>query len=156
MSRTTADFIADYVTHKPASLICLPSGESPTGTLHYLVRYALEGKVDFSQCFFLGLDEWVGVDEHKEGTTSHYLFSHFFSRMNLKKENLILFDSRPSDLDEECNRINKFINEKGPIDILLAGIGMNGHIGLNEPGSDFSSYSHHIALDPVTKLSAPR
>ncbi|MFL5788251.1 MAG: glucosamine-6-phosphate deaminase [Flavisolibacter sp.] len=156
MSRTTADFIADCIMHKPASLICLPSGESPTGTLQYLVQYGKEGKVNFSQCKFMGLDEWGGIDTNKEGSTRHYLFTHFLSPLKINSEQYMFFDPNAQDLDEECRRIDEYIKNNGPIDVMLVGIGMNGHIGLNEPGCDFNSYSHHGALDAVTKVTAQK
>jgi glucosamine-6-phosphate deaminase len=68
MSKATADLIVEQVRKKPDSLLCFPSGESPTLVLQYLVKYGLEGHVDFSQCRFVGLDEWIGMDEHDEGS----------------------------------------------------------------------------------------
>jgi glucosamine-6-phosphate isomerase len=143
------------VTEKPDSFICLPSGESPTGTLKYLVQFAKEGKLDFSHCRFIGLDEWIGIEEHTQGSTKYYLYDHFFKHLNLSSKNLIFFDSL-NDPAKECKRIDALVQQNGPIDLMLVGIGMNGHIGLNEPGVDLNSYAHYIDLDPLTVTVAQK
>jgi glucosamine-6-phosphate isomerase len=150
MSKATADLIIDQIRQKPDSLLCFPSGESPTIVLKYLVKYGLEGHVDFSQCRFVGLDEWIGMDEQDEGSCKHYLYSHFFDPLNISREKMVFFDGLAENPDAECKRINRYIQENGPIDLMLVGLGMNGHIGLNEPGADFHAYAHIAELDPVT------
>lgn len=150
LSRTTADYIATYVNNKPDSLLCFPSGESPSGTLDYLVQYAQQGKVNFSECRFVGLDEWVGVHEKNEGSCKYYIYSRLFTPLKIKEENIIFFNALARNLDHECKLVDNWISTNGPIDIMLVGIGLNGHIGLNEPGVSLDSYSHHIELDPVT------
>lgn len=151
MSAATADFITDYVQQHPQALLCFPSGETPTGTLHYLIDYARSGKVDFSRCRFVGLDEWVGLGREEEGSCQHYMYAHFFDPLAIRPEQIIFFNARANDLDQECRRVNDWLNDNGPIDVMLVGVGMNGHIGLNEPGISFDLYAHHASLDPVTK-----
>ncbi|MBB5394040.1 glucosamine-6-phosphate deaminase [Mucilaginibacter sp. AK015] len=150
MSRAAAELVAQQLAEKPASVLCFPSGDSPTGTLKYLVEWANEGKIDLSQCFFIGLDEWVGMDENDQGSCKYYLKTNFFDKLNTKLTNVTLFDARAADLDGECERINNFISNKGGLDIMMVGIGMNGHLGLNEPGTPFDLYAHRSVLDPVT------
>ena len=150
MSKAAAELVAQQLAEKPASVLCVPSGDSPTGTLNYLVEWANEGKIDLSQCHFVGLDEWVGMDENDVGSCKYYLKHNFFDKLNTKLTNVTLFDAKAADLDAECERINNFISSKGGLDVMMVGIGMNGHLGLNEPGTDFDLYAHHSALDPVT------
>ncbi|QHS57564.1 glucosamine-6-phosphate deaminase [Mucilaginibacter sp. 14171R-50] len=150
MSRAAAELVAQQLAEKPASVVCFPSGDSPTGTLKYLVEWANEGKIDLSQCFFIGLDEWVGMDETDQGSCKYYLKTNFFDKLNTKLTNVTLFDAKAADLDAECERINNFISSKGGLDIMMVGIGMNGHLGLNEPGTPFDLYAHRSALDSVT------
>lgn len=150
MSRAAAELVAQQLAEKPASVLCFPSGDSPTGTLNYLVEWANDGKIDLSQCFFIGLDEWVGMDETDQGSCKYYLKTNFFDKLNTKLTNVTLFDAKAADLDAECERINNFISSKGGLDIMMVGIGMNGHLGLNEPGTPFDLYAHRSALDPVT------
>jgi glucosamine-6-phosphate deaminase len=156
LSKAAADLIVAQVRQKPDSLLCFPSGESPTIVLDYLVKYGLEGHVDFSLCRFVGLDEWIGMDEHDEGSCKHYLYSHFFDPLKIDRQKMIFFDGLAANPEAECERINQYIRENGPIDLMLVGLGMNGHIGLNEPGADFHSYAHPTALDPVTVAVAQK
>ncbi|AMR34536.1 glucosamine-6-phosphate deaminase [Mucilaginibacter sp. PAMC 26640] len=150
MSKAAAEMVVKQLEKKPDSLICFPSGESPTGMLKYLVQYAKDGTIDLTQCHIIGLDEWVGMDETDEGSCKHYLYTNFFSHLDLDPERITMFDAKADDLDAECERINSFISSHGGLDIMMVGIGMNGHLGLNEPGTPFDLYAHTSVLDPVT------
>jgi glucosamine-6-phosphate isomerase len=156
MSTATADFIAGEIRKKPDSLLCIPSGDTPTRTLALLVEYAQAKKINFSQCTFVGLDEWVGMDRDMPGSCQHYVYKHFFEPLNIPADRIVFFDARAQDLKKECTRIDDFIFKTGPIDLLLVGVGVNGHIGLNEPGSSFDSYCHHIALAASTREGAQK
>ena len=150
MSKAAADLVLTQLKKKPDSMICFPSGESPTGMLNYLVQYAKEGTVDLDQCHFVGLDEWVGMDETDEGSCKHYLYSNFFSHLALDPDRITMFNAKATDLQAECERIDQVISNHGGLDIMMVGIGMNGHLGLNEPGTPFDLYAHTSELDPVT------
>jgi glucosamine-6-phosphate isomerase len=150
MSRAAADLVIDQVRSKPDSFICFPSGESPAGMFKYLVEDARDGKVDFSQCYFVGLDEWVGLGKDDDGSCTQFLLKHFFTPANISPDKTMFFDAKAADLDASCKAMDDFIKLHGPLDIMIVGLGMNGHIGLNEPGTDFNLYSHHSPLDPVT------
>lgn len=156
LSKAAADLITDLVQSKPDSLLCLPSGDSPSKIISYLVEYAGRGKVDFSRCTFVGLDEWVGMDGNHEGSCKHYLYKHLFTPLKIKPENIMVFDGLAADLGKECKRIDQYILKNGGIDIMMVGIGLNGHIGLNEPGTSPDLYSHHTKLDPLTKTVAQK
>lgn len=150
MCRATADIIVNQIKQKPDSLICLTSGDTPAGVYRLLVQYAKEGKVDFSKTWFVGLDEWVGMDKNDAGSCTNFLYETFFTPANIDPSRMMVFDAKAADLDSSCVAMNGFIKEHGPLSIMLVGIGMNGHIGLNEPGADFNSYAHHSPLDPIT------
>jgi glucosamine-6-phosphate deaminase len=150
MSKAAADLVVNQVRSNPRSLLSLPSGDTPTGMLAYLVQYVQEGKLDLTQCFFVGLDEWLGLDENMEGSCKHYMYSNLFTPAKIQSEKIVFFDALETDVEQDCERINNFIDERGGIDLMLVGIGMNGHIGFNEPGTDFDSYAHQSTLDGVT------
>jgi glucosamine-6-phosphate deaminase len=151
LSREAADFIANQVRQKPASFICVTSGDSPTGTYRFLAEYAQAGEVDFGQCRFVGLDEWLGMGPADEGSCSHQLLTRFFEPAQIRPEQYVLFDATAPDMEAECQRMNAYIRQHGPLDLMLVGIGMNGHIGLNEPGVSFDLYAHVSELHPTTK-----
>lgn len=150
MSKAAAGLVAKQLAAKPASVICFPSGDSPSGMLKEIVAAVNERRMDISQCFFVGLDEWVGMDQNDYGSCKHYLHTNFFSKVNVSAENVMLFDAKSADLEIECEKMNQFISGKGGLDIMIVGIGMNGHLGLNEPGTAFDLYAHLSELDPIT------
>jgi len=150
MCRAAAEMIVNQVKQKPDSLFCLTSGDTPAGIYKLLVQYAKEGRVDFSNCFFVGLDEWVGMDKNDAGSCTNFLYKTFFTPAKIKSSQIMVFDAKAANLDASCIAMDNFIKAHGPLAIMLVGIGINGHIGLNEPGVDFNSYSHYSALAPVT------
>jgi glucosamine-6-phosphate isomerase len=156
MSQATADFIARFVQQNPEALLCFPSGETPTTTLQLLVHYGLHTNIDFSRCRFVGLDEWVGMDKHTLGSCQQYMYSHFFDLLQISKEQIHFFDATNPDLLNECKRMDTYIFHNGPIDLMLVGLGLNGHIGLNEPGVSLNAYSQVSTLDKVTKTVAQK
>eukprot|EP01037_Dinobryon_pediforme_P007894 gene7895-7962_t len=149
-SRAAADLVIAQVKSKPQSLICFPSGDSPAGMLKLLVTDANNGLVDFSECFFVGLDEWVGMDKDDDGSCTNFLLHTFFLPAGIDPARIRFFDAKADDLGAACAAMDHFIKDHGPLDIMVVGIGMNGHIGLNEPGTDFNLFAHHAPLAPVT------
>lgn len=150
MSVATATFISSYVNSNPECLICLPSGDTPTRTLQLLVDYTQSGKVNFDKCRFVGLDEWVGMDKTIEGSCQHYIYNNFFYPLNIPQDHIRIFNATAVDLDDECRKMDEYIFSKGGIDLALVGVGMNGHIGLNEPGTSSQLYAHHVQLEDST------
>jgi glucosamine-6-phosphate isomerase len=151
MSKATAEFIIEAVRENPSSVICLASGDTPTGTLKNLVQAAKEGRVNFSGCKFVGLDEWVGMDKNDPGSCSNYVFSNFFDALNISKKKIVFFDAKAENLEKECEKVDKFLEDEGQLDIVLVGVGVNGHIGLNEPGVSAKLRSHVVDLEQSTK-----
>jgi glucosamine-6-phosphate isomerase len=151
MSKYTANFIINYVKENPQAVLCLAGGDTPKKTYEYLVEDYEQGNVDFSSCTFLGLDEWVGLGKDDEGSCLKFLNETLFNPLRIKSKNVFFFDAKSSDLETECNKMDAIISEKGNIDIILLGVGMNGHLGFNEPGVSFDLHAHVIDLDDTSK-----
>jgi len=151
LSQEAAKLICSVVCAKPSSLLCLAAGYTPLGIYKSLVEYARKNEVDFSSCKFVGLDEWVGLGIEDEGSCIKFMYENLFNPLGILASNIAFFDGKASDLEEECRRIDRFVFENGPIELVLLGIGMNGHIGFNEPGTNFCTYSHIAVLDDITK-----
>lgn len=156
LSETAADFVRKQLQKKPDSLFCFPSGDTPTGMFGILVEETRRGKIDFSKSKFVGLDEWVGMDRHDGGSCQHYMYQHFFDAANIKPEQIIFFNAKAKNLKDECLKVDEYIFQQGGIDLLIVGVGLNGHIGLNEPGSSFGNYCHVRKLDESTIQSAQK
>jgi glucosamine-6-phosphate isomerase len=151
LSRATANLIADYISRKPRSLVCIASGHTPIGVFQNLIKDMTSEKLDISQCTFLSLDEWVGIDPNDSGSCLSMLKKDFFDPLHVPASQTEFFDVLTDDLQKECDRINTLIANNDGLDIMLVGVGTNGHIGMNEPGTSFHSYAHLGDLAEETK-----
>lgn len=150
LSKETARFIANIVMQKPEALLCFPAGETSLGTFSELVKMAEEKLVDFSRCSFVGLDEWVHLAERQNENCFHFLKKHLFDPLKISSAQICFFNGESDDLESECHKTDDFIRTHQGIDLMLLGMGMNGHLGLNEPGTPFNLYSQVMNLDGVT------
>lgn len=152
LSEQSAIQIAAIINQKPDALLCFPAGETSIGTFNYLIELNKTGKVSFKECKIVGLDEWAGLGKLKSENCYSFLRKHLFDHIDLSEENLCFFDGDAADLKNECDKTDAYIQKHGPIDMMLLGVGMNGHLGLNEPGTSFDLYSHVVHLDETTRI----
>ena len=153
MSATAADLIIDIVKRKPASVLCFATGNTPVGTYRLMAEKAKAEKTDFSNCICIGLDEWLGVSSDKSGSCHYTLYHQVFRPLKIKDSQIHLFNAMTKDIESECKKMNELIEKVGGIDLLLAGVGVNGHIGFNEPGADVSLLAHDQELHDTTLSS---
>ncbi|MBK7652146.1 MAG: 6-phosphogluconolactonase [Flammeovirgaceae bacterium] len=151
LSEAVADLIIHYVNSKKDALICLASGHTPLGVFEELRLAQQSEKIDLSNCRFLSLDEWIGIDPSDPGSCLSMLQKDCFGPLEIKKDQIEFFHVLISDLEAECERINKLIEVNNGLDIMLVGVGTNGHIGMNEPGTPFNTYAHISTLAEETK-----
>jgi len=151
LSVKTAEQIAVIISEKPDALICFPAGDTSIGTFNHLIELNKAGKISFKRCRIVGLDEWTNLGKMSNENCFSFLKKHLFDHIDFSNENLCFFNGESSDLEQECIKTDNFIAKYGPIDMVLLGVGMNGHLGLNEPGTSFDLYSHIVKLDDVTK-----
>ncbi len=147
LSEATANLIIDVLKQKPEALICIASGDTPLGVCKFLAK---SDKKLFEKCTFVGLDEWVGMDENDEGSCKYGIYQNLLIPLNIPSERIEYFDAKAEDLESECYKINEFIASKGGLDVMLVGVGMNGHIALNEPNTPFDIYAHVSDLEDIT------
>jgi glucosamine-6-phosphate deaminase len=152
LSVKTAEMISEVIIKKPDALLCFPAGETSVGTFTHLIELNKAGKISFKKCRIVGLDEWAGIGEMRSENCFSFLKKHLFDYIDYSSENFCFFDGESSDLEKECTKTDAFIKKYGPIDMMLLGMGMNGHLGLNEPGTSFDLYSHIVNLDETTKV----
>lgn len=150
LSDHAADVMVAVAKQKPNCLIGIVSGDSPRLAYDLFCEKAKANGLDISQLQFAGFDEWVGIPPENDGSCRAFLHRHVFDPLGLPKANYHTFDAMSSDLDGECERMNAFIAERGGLDLLLVGVGMNGHIGFNEPGVDWGNYAHVQLLEGIT------
>lgn len=150
LSRAAAERLAEVLKLKPEAVICLPSGSTPLGMFRILADKSKAGDVDFSRCTFVGLDEWVGLGPADEGSCRYWLDRDFLHPIGFRDDQIVYFDAKSDDLPGECVRVNQTIERLGGLDLMVLGVGMNGHLALNEPGTSFDTYAHLSILDPIT------
>lgn len=150
LSAEAADEIISLVKNKPDAVFCLASGDTPRLTCTLTVEKAIQSKIDFSGCIFIGLDEWVSVPPENEGSCHYFFQKLLLEPLKIRSSQTHLFNAMASNLEKECDVMDRVIADQGGIDLMIVGIGMNGHIGFNEPGVSFENYSHFIDLDPIT------
>ena len=147
--RATEDLIGSMGSRKNP-LLCAASGDSPAGLYRDLVTRVGQKELDISGWAFLGLDEWVGLNGSDEGSCRYHLDRELFLPINVPQENLFFFDGRKEDLETECRQAESFIVGHGGLDATILGLGLNGHVGMNEPGTSVAARSHVTVLDPIT------
>ena len=144
----TADFIINLVKHKPTATLILTSGDTPVLTYKKIVEFA--NPADFEQVTIIGLDEWVGVPPTSEGSCRYIVEENLLKPLGIKSNQFTFFDSMSDDLEAECKRVDKLLFDADGADFMIVGVGVNGHIGLNEPGTSFENYCHISELAAIT------
>ncbi|GHU65967.1 glucosamine-6-phosphate deaminase [Clostridia bacterium] len=137
MSRTAANIISAQVILKPTSVLGLATGSTPIGVYQQLIKWYEKGDLDFSQVTTINLDEYKGLSPEDAHSYKYYMRDAFHKHINIKPENIHLPNGLAEDPDAECRRYDDVIQNSGGVDTQLLGIGHNGHIGFNEPGSVF-------------------
>ena len=156
MSKQAADAIANITQSIAEPLVCVPSGDSPKA-LYKEWKLQQEKKIiDIHNWYFLGLDEWIGLDENDEGSCRYMLNRDLFHPLNIQEEKICCFNGNTTNTEAECNRIENYIHQHKAIDIAILGLGMNGHVGLNEPGTSSLLYSHVSNIHPVTNKTGQK
>jgi glucosamine-6-phosphate isomerase len=151
MSRAAADLISAYIKKKPDSLICLASGHSPLGVFQCMVEDVKSGKLNLSSCTFVSLDEWVGIEASQKGSCREMMDKDLFVPLAIREHQIVFFDGMDTELKHQVDKINDLIDTNSGLDIMLVGVGMNGHIAMNEPGTSFDSVAHISTLAEETK-----
>jgi glucosamine-6-phosphate isomerase len=151
MSAQCADAIADIIKLGVSPLVCVPSGDSPKGLYNEWKLQQGKNIINVHDWYFLGLDEWIGLGRNDEGSCSHMLNRDLFFPLEIDPEKICCFDGNAKDTAAECNRIESYIHQHTAIDVAILGLGMNGHVGLNEPGTSPSLRLHVSEIHPVTK-----
>ncbi|MCW2308979.1 6-phosphogluconolactonase [Rhodobium gokarnense] len=149
LSRAAAGIVVEQVRKRPDSLLVLPTGNTPVGMFRDLVAAAHNGDVDFSRARFAMLDEYAGIGRNDERRLYHWIRKELFDPLGVRPGAVIAFDP---EADPECEArfVEQRIARQGGIDLAVLGLGPNGHIAMNEPGSDADSRTRLVTLTPAT------
>lgn len=156
MSEWMAREIADRVREAPHLRLGLATGSTPEGVYQHLVQIYRRSGISFRHCTTFNLDEYVGLAPTHSQSYRSYMSRHLFGGLDLSisQTHLPLGDS--DNLMDECIRYEQLIYSYGGIDLQILGIGLNGHIGFNEPGTSWNSTTHVVQLAPSTRMANRR
>ena len=150
LSQKAANIIAAKVISKPNCVLGLATGSSPLGTYEQLANKCKDGELDFTEVTSVNLDEYVGLTGDNDQSYRYFMDTNLFSKINIDREKTHVPNGCAEDLAQEGARYDALIAELGGIDLQLLGIGLDGHIGFNEPDDVFIKETHRVTLDPST------
>ncbi len=150
LSRQAANIISAQVIMKPDCVLGLATGSSPIGVYRQLIDWYNKGDIDFSQVTSVNLDEYVGLTGDHPQSYRYFMQTNFFDHINIKPENTYVPNGVATDTAAECAEYDARIKRFGGIDLQLLGIGLDGHIGFNEPGDCFVTATHVADLHEST------
>lgn len=156
LSRKAANIIAAQITLKQNSVLGLATGSTPLGVYKQLIKMYRNKDITFANAITVNLDEYCGLSSEHEQSYRAYMNKHLFDNIDIKKKNTFLPNGTAQDYEKECVMYDKLIDSIGGIDILLLGVGHNGHIGFNEPGQVFKVNTHCVDLSLRTRQANAR
>ena len=150
LSKFAANIIAAQVILKPDCVLGLATGSSPLGTDATRVKMCDAGDLDFSKVTSVNLDEYAGRTGDNDQSYRYFMDTNLFSKVNIDRDKTHVPNGCAADLSKEGERYDELIKSLGGIDLQLLGIGLDGHIGFNEPDDVFTKETHLVTLDPST------
>lgn len=161
LSKWVAYYVASKINHaRPTKrkpfVLGLPTGSSPIGTYRHLVQLHKEGKVSFKNVITFNMDEYVGLPEDHPQSYHRFMYEHLFDHIDIPRGNINILNGNAPDLQKECDAYEAKIQRVGGIDLFLGGIGPDGHIAFNEPGSSLSSRTRIKTLTLDTRKANAR
>ena len=161
LSRWAASYITLKIKNFAPSegrpfVLGLPTGSSPVGTYRELIRLHQEGKISFKHVVTFNMDEYVGIPREHPQSYHSFMWDNLFSHIDIPKENVNILNGNAPDLTTECQRYEDKIKSYGQIHLFLGGIGPDGHIAFNEPGSSLTSRTRVKTLTTDTIIANSR
>lgn len=161
MSQWAANYIVGKINaFKPSAkkpfVLGLPTGSTPIGTYKELIKLFKKGAVSFKNVVTFNMDEYVQIPENHPESYHSFMWNNFFSHIDIKKENVNILNGNAKDLDAECQRYEEKIKSYGGIELFMGGIGPDGHIAFNEPGSSLTSRTRVKSLTTDTIIANSR
>jgi len=150
MSRAAANLISAQVIMKPNCVLGLATGSTPVGAYEQLIDMYKKGDLDFSNVTTVNLDEYKGLSGDHDQSYRYFMNTNLFNSVNIDKARTFVPDGLEPDSAKACADYNKIIADCGQVDLQLLGLGLNGHIGFNEPSDSFEKETHCVDLTEST------
>lgn len=156
LSETAAALVLEKVKQHPKIVLGLATGGTPEGMYKQLVDDHKTAGTTYREVTTFNLDEYAGLPREDRNSYYTYMRQQLFDHIDVAEENVHLPNGEAADLQVECQQYEQLIKEAGGIDLQVLGIGGNGHIGFNEPGTSFDSTTHIVTLDESTRKANAR
>ena len=153
LANALAGRLIDLVSRNPALVLGLPTGRTPLALYAELIRLTHDRRVDWSRVRTFNLDEFVGLGAGDAGSYHSFMRDRLFDGLGIALEQIEFLDGRAPDLEAECDRYEAALAKAGGMDVLILGIGVNGHIGFNEPAPALVAHTHRATLDARTRAA---
>jgi len=150
MSAKAAEIVIGAVRKKPKFVLGLATGTTPLGLYKRMAEANRAGKVDFSKVVTFNLDEYVGLAPDHVQSYRHFMDANLFNHVNINKVNTHVPDGKAKSLLAACEKYEQMIADAGGIDLQVLGIGRDGHLGFNEPGTSLASRTQVVVLTEET------
>ena len=151
LGRALALDVARRLADEPGSVLGLPTGRTPIPLYRELVQLCRAGRADFSRAVTFNLDEFLGLDPRDPRSYRAFMQRHLFDHINLPPRRIQFLNGAARDVERECRRYDRAIERAGGIDLQILGLGMNGHVGFNEPARALVARTHCTRLKPATR-----
>jgi glucosamine-6-phosphate deaminase len=156
MSVEAGKIIVDKIRSNPSLTLGLATGSTPKGVYNYLIQDHMADETSYQQMKSVNLDEYIGLKAQDTNSYHYFMRQNLFNHIDINENQTHIPNGAADDLEQECVRYEQLIKELGGVDLQLLGIGQNGHIGFNEPGTPFSSRTHIVTLAENTRIANSR
>lgn len=156
LSNEACNIILNQVNLKPNSILGLATGSTPLGMYKHLIKAYKNNLVDFSKVKTFNLDEYLNLNKENNQSYYYFMMHNLFNHINIDINNINIPNGNAKDMLKECEEYENKINNSAGVDIQVLGIGVNGHIGFNEPSNFFEPKTHIVTLDEKTIESNSR
>ncbi len=151
VSKQAAQLVEAQILENSESVLGLATGSTPLGLYERLVEGVTEREISYKNVSTINLDEYLGLDKNHSESYRTFMSENLFNKIDISTENTYIPDGMATSAEEECLRYEQIIDSIGPIDLQILGIGTNGHIAFNEPGTDPNSLTHVVELVASTR-----
>ncbi|WP_339060452.1 glucosamine-6-phosphate deaminase [Tepidibacillus marianensis] len=156
LAKKTSEIIIERVSQSNSLNLGLATGSTPLGIYENLREDLVKNKTSYQRVQTFNLDEYVGLKKDNSNSYHYYMRENLFNHIDIPSDQIHIPNGMAEDLEAECERYEGLIEQAGGIDLQLLGIGVNGHIGFNEPGVSFNSTTHIVELAESTRIANSR
>lgn len=150
LSKEATEIVKEVIQAKPNLVLGLATGSSPLGCYQELIQMHKAEKLDFSKIVIFNLDEYLGLSAEHPQSYNYFMYENLLDYININRENFHIPDGMTKNIEKFCQEYEEKIQKAGGIDFQLLGIGSDGHIGFNEPGTPFDSRTQLVKLADLT------